>query len=340
MGESKSNYLSYPSILFISIIAGSFLQAFVPISLFYLFTLLLLSLSWYIGRFKKTASFFSKWRFVIYSLLLITFLTGIRYVFTTIQTFPTTTDDVSEHIYKEKFYENGDSIVILKQDRKWKDNYGNPYKGSFSIREKDYVFSKKEYANYIPKPKNQAWDWGNLYKHLAASDTPRMDLILNEFESIKSTQKLNQLEFAEMVVTFIQDIPYSFVFMDECKTPANYEESIRSILEKCPDCCIGNIPYGVQNPVGFMGNLKGDCDTRTVIIYAILSHFGYDVAILNSDYYAHSILGLNIPAKGAFKTLNGKRYYVWETTNKHFTLGALPNSFGNINHWFIVLTNT
>lgn len=43
------------------------------------------------------------------------------------------------------------------------------------------------------------------------------------------------MEFAEMVVSCIQDIPYSFVFQDKC-LPANYyEDSIKNILENAPN---------------------------------------------------------------------------------------------------------
>ncbi len=50
---------------------------------------------------------------------------------------------------------------------------------------------------------------------------------------------------------------------------------------------------GVYAPVEFVSNLRADCDTRTVMIYTLLSRFNYDVAILNSEKYRHSVLGLN-----------------------------------------------
>ena len=43
-----------------------------------------------------------------------------------------------------------------------------------------------------------------------------------------------------------------------------------------------------------MTNLKGDCDTRTLLLYTILSHYNYDVAV-SSEFYGHSILGINLP---------------------------------------------
>ncbi|WP_024768176.1 hypothetical protein [Aquimarina macrocephali] len=336
--KKKLGCFSFPAIILISLVGSSVVQGFFPISLFWAFALLLLLLSWLLGKLDSHQKSF-QWRYMLYSTFVLASLLGLRHVLDAIPvSIENQKSDVSEYIYREKTLEEGDSIMLLRQDRQWTDNYGNTFKGKFSIREKDYFSSKKEYLNTVQKHKKGSW--GKLYQYLVTSDTPRLDLILEELTTIKNTNKLNQFEFAEMVVTFIQDIPYSFVFENDCESPEKYEESIRVILEECSDCCIGNIPFGIQNPVGFMGNLKGDCDTRTVIIYAILSHFGYDVAILNSDYYKHSVLGLHIPAKGIYKVQNGKRYYIWETTNKHFTIGTLPKNFDNINHWHIVLTNT
>lgn len=336
--KKKLGCFSFPAIILISLVSSSVVQAFFSISLFWAFALVLLLLSWLLEKLDSNQKRF-QWRYVLYSTFVLGSILGLRHMLGTIPiTIESQKSDISEYIYREKILKEGDSIVLLWQNRQWTDNYGNTFKGKFSIREKDYFSSRKEYFNTVQKHKQQSW--GKLYQYLATSDTPRLDLILSELTKIKNSNKLNQFEFAEMVVTFIQDIPYSFVFENDCESPEKYEESIRMILEECSDCCIGNIPFGIQNPVGFMGNLKGDCDTRTVIIYAILSHFGYDVAILNSDYYKHSVLGVHIPAKGIYKVQNGKRYYLWETTNKHFTIGTLPKNFDNINHWYIVLTNT
>ncbi|MEW7289893.1 hypothetical protein [Aquimarina sp. 2304DJ70-9] len=330
---------SFLAIVLVSVIGGSFIKGFLPVSTFTSFAITLLTLSFIMGRSKNTENSKFSWSYILYSTFFLVVLSGLRYM---ISNIPTSEEviksDISENIYQETIFEKGDSIRLLSQNRRWNDNYGNSFEGNFSVREKDYVSSKKEYFNSAQSYRRLPW--GDLYQHLATTDTPRLDLILKKLKEIKSTNTLNQFEFADMVVTFIQDIPYSFVFENPCQSADQYEESIRVILESCPDCCIGNIPHGIQNPVGFMGNLKGDCDTRTVIIYAILSYFGYDVAILNSDYYRHSILGLNIPSKGIYKLHNGKRYYIWETTNKYFTLGTMPNNFKNINHWYIVLTNT
>jgi hypothetical protein len=234
--------------------------------------------------------------------------------------------------------EEQDTVNVFSSHRIWRDNYGNDYEGDLTIREKDYVSLQGHLGNWNFKPGSGHF-WGTLYDYLDQTDTPSLDLVMDAFQKINTEKKLNQMEFAEMVVSCIQDIPYSFVFQEECLPAENYEASIRSILEECPDCCLGNIPYGIQNPVSFLKNLKGDCDTRTVLIYSILKYYNYDVAILNSEFYRHSIIGINLPANGVYKLHYGKKYVVWETTAKYFEAGTLPNNFKDITHWNVILTS-
>ncbi|MCB0456564.1 MAG: hypothetical protein R2776_05200 [Flavobacteriaceae bacterium] len=268
---------------------------------------------------------------------------GIRFLllflieFVTIPTTEETTFKVEEGVAKSIILEGIDSVSVYSSNRVWKDNYGNNYQGKLAVREKDFLRLHKHINSY--KVTSSANFWGSLYDYIDRTDTPSLDLVMATFEEIHSRKNLNQMEFAEMVISCIQDIPYAFVFQEACLSAENYEESIRVILENCPECCIGHVKYGIQNPVSFLQNLKGDCDTRTVLIYAILKHFNYDVAILNSEFYRHSIIGLNLPAKGLYKTYYGKKYVVWETTAKYYTAGQLPYNFNDITHWNVVLTS-
>ncbi|WP_232729108.1 hypothetical protein [Ulvibacter sp. MAR_2010_11] len=245
----------------------------------------------------------------------------------------TTEDVVEETIYVEGL----DTIPVFSSQRNWKDNYGNDYSGSLTIRERDFFNLKDHIKRYAP-PKGGNF-WGSLYDYIDRTDTPSLDLVLSTFAAINAEKQLNQMEFAEMVVSCIQDIPYSFVFENQCYPASYYEDSIKKILQKCPECCIGNVLYGIQNPVSFLHNLKGDCDTRTVLIYSILKHFNYDVAIVNSDFYRHSVIGINLPASGLTKIHNGKKYILWETTAKFFEVGYLSPGWDDVNYWDVVLTS-
>lgn len=244
---------------------------------------------------------------------------------------------VEEKIVETSVIEESDTLKLFTSHRIWRDNYGNNFSGSLSVRERDYLRLKTHINNY--RPPSRGYFWANLYDYIERTDTPSLDLVIDAFEEINRQNNLNRMEFAEMVVSCIQDIPYSLVFQGTCEPAEFYEESIKKILEDCPDCCIGNITYGIQNPVSFLQNLKGDCDTRTVLIYSILKHFNYDIAIVNSEFYRHSILGINMPARGLHKIHNGKKYVLWETTAKYFEIGNLSPNFNNVAHWNVILTS-
>lgn len=247
------------------------------------------------------------------------------------------TFSTEEVVLDEILIEANDTVPVFTSNRFWRDNYGNSFRGPLTVRKSDFSRLRNHINTYRP-PSNKYF-WGGLYDYIDRKDAPSLDLVMNTFSKINKEKKLNQMEFAEMVITCIQDIPYSFVFQEECSPAQNYEDSIRVILEDCPECCIGNVKYGIQNPVSFIKNLKGDCDTRTVLIYAILKKFNYDVAILNSDFYKHSILGLNLPASGLNKVYNGKKYALWETTAKYYKVGVLPSTFSDVTHWNVILTS-
>ena len=233
--------------------------------------------------------------------------------------------------------ENNRQVALLSANRIWKDNLGNQYSGTLSVRKEDHERLKDLSAQYTSYSSGDAF-WGDLYDFLDTRSSSSLDLLFETFRLIQEQNQLNSMEFAQMVTSCIQDIPYALVFDSACLDASSYDDdSITEVLKSCPDCCIGYKTYGIQAPVEFIATLKGDCDSRTVLLYSILKHFNYDVAILNSDEYRHSILGLNIPASGLYKAHRGKRYYLWETTAKYFRIGELAPSMDNVNYWNIVL---
>ena len=270
---------------------------------------------------------------LFYIVLFLIFFIWIKGVF---NSSPVRTTSEDDFIATKKIKIDNDSVAVFSHSRRWRDYYGHKYTGEFNIRIDDYYSSEKFHNAVQIKDKRI---WNELYTKVAKEDEQKLDLILKELHFLYKAHQLNQREFAEMVVSFVQDIPYSLVFQGECMSPEVYDQSIREVLEECPDCCIGNKRFGIQTPVEFLSNLKGDCDTRTILIFTILKHFGYDVAILNSEFYLHSVIGIALPSTGAYKAYRGKRYYLWETTNKYYEIGQVPNHLSNTNHWFVVLTS-
>lgn len=216
---------------------------------------------------------------------------------------------------------------------RWKDLSGKRHSGSYTLSSDDIAISTKRLRSYQPF-------WGtkyrDIYGYVSSYDQLHMNSVFSMLDSIRSKDSLSDYLFAEVIVTMIQSINYVLVLNGSCNNRQEEPAIIELLRKGVP--CIGHAPYGLRTPLQFLSDMKGDCDTRTVVLYNLLKHYGYDVAIINSQYYTHSMLGLNLPGiNGNYKMYEGKRYYFWETTDKGFPLGALPQEAGNTNYWNVEL---
>ncbi|WP_436514542.1 hypothetical protein [Ekhidna sp. To15] len=170
--------------------------------------------------------------------------------------------------------------------------------------------------------------WGKIYKELVAESKSGIDFLADSLADISREKELSRSELAELVVTFVQDIPYSYVRVKDCSESNNKGKP-----------CIGHIAYGLLSPYEFLHSLYGDCDTRAVLIYSLLENLGFDPMIVVSNEYAHAMVALNIPATGDHLIHRGKNYYFWETTGKGWPIGMLPPNSNNVKYWKIALVN-
>jgi curved DNA-binding protein CbpA len=181
----------------------------------------------------------------------------------------------------------------------------------------------------------------SVYRFLLDADNAYTKPIANAFDSLAKIRSLDRQHEASMVVSCIQSIPYSLIVDKSCS--ANYTEGyVSEYLANCAgDCCKGYSKFGVQSPVEFIGDLKGDCDTRALLLYDLLGKLGYKVALMTSNYYKHALIAVNldkVPSdRDASINIDGLTYYLWETTSKGFGPGELPATISNINHWNIAL---
>lgn len=232
--------------------------------------------------------------------------------------------------------EKGVKDTIYTQFRSWNDYDGNIYEGY-------YTFTKSNLNRAIANKKNlnvntvvnREYDY--MLHKLKETDKNNLKGLYKMFDSIQSAQNLNRIKFAEVIVSFVQDIPYSLVLPGDC-SPAHYSDDfIRSYLLQPNAVCDGYQKFGINTPLEFLAKLKGDCDTRTLLLYTVLSYYEYDVVLLSSEYYKHSIIGINLPYTGAQYYATGTRYVCWETTAPGSKPGVLPLEINNMNYWRISL---
>lgn len=219
--------------------------------------------------------------------------------------------------------EGNEVIRYIINKQYWKDFEGDWYRMDFKIAENNVQKSKENRNNYLY---TRDFTWGKFYKHMADHDKPLLKHLYTSFSKIQQDKKMGRKKFAEFIITSVQNIQYNYIKSTPCTGNEDYP-------------CVGNVRLGIFAPAEFGANLKGDCDSRTVLLFVLLAKFNYDVAILNSDEYKHSVLGISVPTRGKYKTYNRKKYYFVETTAKGCPIGYLPKDVSTLSYWDFVLVN-
>ena len=187
----------------------------------------------------------------------------------------------------------------------WTSNYGHTHRGTYRISLSDYYSSIRARANA-----SNSYSLKEIYIKVIQNDIDNLDNIFSIFNRIIRDKNYNTYEFADVIVSFVQDIPYSLIYNDT----------------------------GIYAPIEFLKKYTGDCDTRTVLLFILLNAYGYDTVILNSYVYKHSVIGISLPTSGYnYKYSNGKKYYTWETTAKGWRRGNIHSSNSNMYNWEIGL---
>jgi hypothetical protein len=226
-----------------------------------------------------------------------------------------------------------DSLIM--HYRKWNGYNGESYSGFLSVRVSD-LRQSTNHRNLVLQPVNTPSGFGEVFSGLDTYNGTKLTFLYSLFDSIKQTDNLSRTQFAEMVVSCIQDIPYTLILEHEC-SPWKYQDAfVRNYLISGGKCR-PFVKYGVLSPVEFIATLDGDCDTRSLLLYSVLKNYEYDVTLLISNHYQHAILGINLPYRGLAKKIDGKRYVVWETTAKDIPPGELPSQMSNMNLWIPIL---
>lgn len=228
-----------------------------------------------------------------------------------------------------------DTIQQIEINVRWRALDGELYQGSYKLDVPDIRSSYNYIRSFTPYNTSS---FGSLYGNLSIYDDPKMQSLYEMLDSIKTENKLSDRRFLDVIVSMVQSQEYVLVLDKSCNDPQVLSDrTLRNLINSGVSCEAFH-PFGLKSPIEFLTDLTGDCDTRTVVLYTILKHYDYDVSIINSDHYAHSMLGVDIEgANGSKKVFGRNNYYFWETTSKGFELGFLPHEVNRIVFWDIVL---
>ena len=238
----------------------------------------------------------------------------------------------------ERKEKSTEEINLLSNKLTWLDNKQRQYTAVLKVNEKDFYASIKNKEDIQIFEDNYVLYFRSLYKKIIDYDTYRLNLVYNVIDSIKNKNThLSKIEFADVIVSMIQNIEYVLPVEGDCRESYKNDRMTRKIVDSGFKC-YSNIKYGLFTPLESTGKFVGDCDTRTVMLYALLKKFNYDVVILNSQSYEHSIIGIHLPAYGNnYKIINNKKYYVWETTAPGWEMGVIPPDNSNISKWYYII---
>lgn len=226
--------------------------------------------------------------------------------------------------------------TLITTFRRWKDYDGIEYQGSYSILSSRLLDSKyfKNTLNLIP---NSPQNYDRIIYEIKNHDSDALKGVYALFDSLKRTNNFTHQKFAEVIVSFIQDIPYVLILDKECNPLLYNDKFIKKYLQSSYTECDPNEKYGINTPLEFLSTLKGDCDTRTLLLYTILSHYNFDTVLLSSEQYGHSLIGINLPISGLSFDYNNVNYVLWETTASNIRPGLISSEVSNTNYWRISL---
>ncbi len=218
----------------------------------------------------------------------------------------------------------------------WTDYNGKAYDGNFSVRKSalDQAHFYKQNLDIISDSENS---YDKIIFLLKENDRNKLSGLYTMFDSIRVENKPSSMLFAEIIVSFVQTIPYTLILPEACDSRYYQDAFTAKYLSKPGARCDGFEKYGINTPVEFISYLNGDCDTRTLLLYTMLSHYNFDVVVLSSTHYSHSILGINLPYDGSAFNYNNQRYIFWETTAKDIKPGVISNEISNTDYWRISL---
>jgi len=332
-------------LIVVSLYALFLLGVIVSLKLYYVLIpiALLLGAYWlfnYLGQFslvRRTASFILR---LLFSVLFFLFLLwGLYTLFESGNRERVREERQQQRVERTKTEVEPDIIEnleegVLEVTINWQDYRDKQYIGTYFLKLSEIKQSQQNSKNIS----SYYTSYAQVYQNLYANDRSHLQYVYIMLDSIRDSDSLNQIQFAELIIAMVQSQQYTVVLHENCNDPKILSnKDVRELLEQGFEC-EGNFKYGIKPPTVFMADLKGDCDTRTLLLYTIFKRFNYDVAIINSEYYAHSMLGLNLPGlRGVYKPYMGRNYYFVETTAKGFRLGHLPANTSNLNFWKVEL---
>ena len=155
----------------------------------------------------------------------------------------------------------------------------------------------------------QGREWTCIYSEVYERNALDLMPLIDRIETGLRNERFSTTEAAEWLLSFVQQIPY--------RMPT--EEA-----------------FGVLPPALVVSEDWGDCDSKSLLLIALLERVGIDAVLLVSQAHAHALVGIDVPSRGKAHAEKSRRYAWAETTSKDAPLGWLHPSMKLPYDWEIV----
>ncbi len=160
--------------------------------------------------------------------------------------------------------------------------------------------------------------WARYFQDMYDKNYVRVQAMVSWFKAQAREKGWSSFDLAVEVIKCVQAIPY--------------ERPYQVVTDQSQAAAV--LDYFTPNEVAWYD--KGDCDTKSMLLIMILRQLGYDLVLYFSESYQHAMAGINLNAKGTYKTSGGKKYYFVEVTYPGWNIGDLPAEFGDPGQWTMV----
>lgn len=226
---------------------------------------------------------------------------------------------------------------FIEQQLVWKDYDQQLYKGIISVRTSDW-FDAKNARNNLGLQLQSEHDYAEMLNAVYLQNMHGMQGIIQMYDSIFDTLAPSRSQFAEIIVSSIQEVPYYLLLPGRCSPDQYPIGSFENRYLSESDLCTENVKYGLLGPIEFGASLEGDCDTRSLLLFTILKHYGYNVMLMSSQTLSHAVIAVELSnITGNYFTYQGRRFYWWETTEPRIPPGLFPERYCNTSLWTISL---
>jgi hypothetical protein len=109
---------------------------------------------------------------------------------------------------------------------------------------------------------------------------------------------------------------------------------VQQIPYKIPDD-----PFGLRPPPLVVTKKSGDCDSKSLLFFMMLTQAGIDAVMVSSKAHAHTMVGVALPVTGSTFRYKDRKYAFAETTAQNAPIGWLPPDVASPNDWRVELAN-